>query len=584
VETVHDRIRETIVAQLSQTTSRDYHARLARALEGAASLDVEALAMHWLGAGESERAGAYAERAAEQAAAKLAFDQAARFLRLRLDTFAAGPAETRRLRRRLAEVLEWAGRGAEAAPAYLEAAEGAPEIERVDLERAAAEQLLAAGRIDQAEEVLRRVLASLAMTAPRSAWGVLFWLWLYGLWARAMGLKFRRRKPGEVRPEDRVRIDALYAIALGFSVIDPLFARCMKERHLVEAFRAGNAVHVSRAAALCAINGKPGAKRVRDLANLARRLAVESGDVGALAYARATQGVHLYLSGEWKRAVEELDGAYAHLPIFRAGWQSNANLFAVSSLCLLGELDEASRRIARLLADAERRGDSYLFVNLRAGYTATVWLAADDAQTARRRVEEAMARWSRRGFFLQHWYAMLAEVSIDLYLGNGAAAYDRMQGCARPYKDSLLSRLQTVRAMTYYLRGCSAVASLDAAPAQRTARVADARRQASRLRREGIPWTAALGAIVGACVANESGDAKEAAMQLRMAAQHADEADMPLYAAAARLRLGSLLGGDEGRDLARAAGDAMTGRGVRAPDGFARMFVPGRWGSDARAR
>jgi hypothetical protein len=577
VEPVHDRIRETIVARLPEATSRNYHGRLARALEAAASPDAEALAMHWLGAGDSERAGAYAERGAEEAAGKLAFDQAARLLRLRLEMFAAESSETGRLQRRLAEVLEWAGRGAEAAPVYLEAAEGASSLERVDLERAAAEQLLASGRIDQAAEVLRRVLASLGMTVPRSPWGVRFWLLVYGLWARVIGLKFALRPAHSVRPADRVCIDALYAIALGFSVIDPLFARCMKERHLVEAMRAGDAVHVSRAAALCAINGKPGAKRVRALADLATQLAIQSNHGGALAYAHATQGVHLYLSGQWKRALEELDGAYTHLPVVRAGWQSNANLFAVNSLCLMGCLDEASLRISRLLADAEQRGDMYTSVNLRAGYTALVSLAADDPRVARRRAREAMARWSRRGFFVQHWYAMLAEVNIDLYTGDGAAAYERMQRDSFALKKSLLLRLQTVRAMTHYLRGCCAVASLGAMRARRPTLLRDAKRHARLLAQEGMAWTEPLAAIVGACVANAEGNSQRAVALLRTAALAGEAADMPLYAASARYQLGSRLGGSEGHELVCSARDALSARGVRVPERFAQMFVPGCW-------
>jgi hypothetical protein len=351
----------------------------------------------------------------------------------------------------------------------------------------------------------------------------------------------------------------------------------MKERHLIEAMRAGDAVHVSRAAALCAINGKPGAKRVRALANLARQLAVQSNNAGALAYAHATQGVHLYLSGEWRRALEELDGAYAHLPTIRAGWQSNANLFAVNSLCLMGQLEEASRRINGHLADAERRGDMYLSVNLRAGYAAMVWLAADDPRTARKRAREAMARWSRRGFFVQHWYAMFAEVSIDLYLGEGATAYDRMQRDASALKKSLLLRLQTVRAMTQYLRGCCAVASLDGGSGERLARLQDAKRQAKLLDREKMPWTTPLAGIIHACVANAEGDSERAVALLRAAAGSAEVADMPLYAASARHQLGSRLKGGEGRDLVSNARDIMTARGVALPERFAQMFVPGRW-------
>jgi predicted ATPase len=61
VETTHDRIRETIVAQMSEATLRGHHGLLARALEPAAGADAEAVALHWLGAGDYERAARFAE-------------------------------------------------------------------------------------------------------------------------------------------------------------------------------------------------------------------------------------------------------------------------------------------------------------------------------------------------------------------------------------------------------------------------------------------------------------------------------------------------------------------------------------------
>jgi serine/threonine protein kinase len=133
VETSHDRFRETIVAQLSSETLRERHARLAHALEAAPGVDAEAVAMHLLGAGQGERAAVYAEQAAEQAATKLAFDQAARLFRVTLDAIAPSSPDARRLHERLGKVLEWAGRAAEAAEAYQQAAEGAPPLERAEL-------------------------------------------------------------------------------------------------------------------------------------------------------------------------------------------------------------------------------------------------------------------------------------------------------------------------------------------------------------------------------------------------------------------------------------------------------------------
>jgi hypothetical protein len=83
VEPYHDRLAEAAVALLSEEELRQRHAQLATALEKFEA-DAELLADHLLAAGLTGRAAAYLERAAENAAAALAFDRASR-LRRRLE-------------------------------------------------------------------------------------------------------------------------------------------------------------------------------------------------------------------------------------------------------------------------------------------------------------------------------------------------------------------------------------------------------------------------------------------------------------------------------------------------------------------
>src|SRR5260370_886879 len=77
---------------------REHPPRLALALESLPEADVEALVVHLLGAGEGKRAALYAERAAEQAVRKVAFDRAVRLYRLTLETVAPSSEDARRLR------------------------------------------------------------------------------------------------------------------------------------------------------------------------------------------------------------------------------------------------------------------------------------------------------------------------------------------------------------------------------------------------------------------------------------------------------------------------------------------------------
>ncbi len=50
---------------------------------------------------------------------------------------------------------------------------------------------------------------------------------------------------------------------------------------------------------------------------------------------------------------------------------------------------------------------------------------------------------------------------------------------------------------------------------------------------------------------------------------------MPLYAAACRLRRGELAGGERGRELVAGAVARMLPEGIRRPERWARMLVPG---------
>jgi hypothetical protein len=80
---------------------------------------------------------------------------------------------------------------------------------------------------------------------------------------------------------------------------------------------------------------------------------------------------------------------------------------------------------------------------------------------------------------------------------------------------------------------------------------------------------------VKAGVASSKDDRAGAIEALRSAAESAEAADMRLHAAVARLRLGELLGGAEGEDLASRASAWFGAQDVRAPRRLAAMLAPG---------
>jgi tetratricopeptide (TPR) repeat protein len=582
LEMSHDRIREAVVARLPAPKLRNSHGRLGRVLEATPGADAEAVALHLLGGGDTDRGARFAERAAEQAAEKLAFDQAATLFRRTLEHVAPSSADARRLRTRLAQVLELGGRGAEAARVYLEAANGTKGIQRIELERAAAEQLLTSGQIDEGSAMLHRVLAASGMRAPGSARRAVFALLFYRLWLLWMRWTLEDRDPEDVRREDRVRVDTLYAVAIGFAVIDIVLGRCMQARHMVLALRLGDRIQVLRAASIessqFANRGGPVGKRERALLENIRSLLARTDASEAHAFFEGNRGVSAFLRGRWQEAVNLLDAAFEKYPNNRGGWHSNANLFAVYALSYMGRLNESRVRQARLLDEALRRGDLYTTVNLRTAMIKTVLLAADDPEGARREVNDAIGTWSHEGYLLQHWQAMRSTADIEIYVGEGGRAYERVMRDARALKKGFLLRTQFVRAMTADLRGRCAIASLVAEPAAREVRLAEARRMVRQLGHEGMPYAVALGSLLAAAAANASGDSEAAAAGVREAIRLLEAADMPLYAASGRCKLGLLVGGEAGRQLVREGEEVMKAQGIRDCQRFATVYVPGRWG------
>jgi hypothetical protein len=588
VEMSHDRFRETIVEQLTASRLREHHGRLASALEASPGADAEAISRHLLGAGDVARAAHFAERAAEEAMAKLAFDQAARLFRMAIEIAPGSPEEARRLRTRLATVLEWSGHGVEASREYLQAAEGAPVLQRAELERAAAVELLSSGRMVEGAAVLHRVLDAVGLSAPGSVLKALLLLIVYRIRlvvASLSGFRFEKRQTDAIPRLERAQVDSAFSAAIGFATTNVVLGTCMAARSLLLALRSGDQFQVMRAAMLEAsqhagVGGKA-RKLERTLVDLAQRISKEDGTEPALGFFDGNLGVSVYLRGRWKEAFEILNGSTLTTEIHdhSAGWQTTAKVFACWSLNFLGQHRELATRHAALVADAEQRGDLHTSVQLRDGSLAILWLVADDPEGARRNIEQSMSHWPNDRYLLQHWHRLYGEGEIELYVGDGAKAYARVVRDMRTLKRSFILAVQHMRVQTAFLRGRCAIASLEAEPAMRTKRLAETRHLARLLEKEGMGWTAPFAAFLKAAVANAEGDRSAAIEALRSAIGLSVVANMEGYATAGRYQLGSLLGGDEGASLVAEAERAMREQGVRMPARFAATLVPGRWRS-----
>ncbi|HEY3104406.1 MAG TPA: protein kinase [Pyrinomonadaceae bacterium] len=589
IELYHDRIAETLRLLLSDDERRHIHRRLAQTIEARGFDDPEALYDDYLGAGENSRAAVHAEAAAQKAASALAFDRAALYFRRAIE-LAPPDADRTELRVALGDALANAGRPAEAAAEYLDAAKATALRDNfavpsylprraLELQQRAGAQLLMGGHVKEGLAIFEKVLQAAGFKLPKGPRSALLSLLVRRAWIWMRGLDFTERDADAISEADLQRIDICWSIAAGLGVVDLIRGAEFQSRHLLLALRAGEPYRMARAMAFetvqTATRGGPAVARARQLADRTEALAKQSGNPHAIGMAIWARGLSAYLIGEWKEAAElcERSAEVLRDQCTGATWELTvANRFMLTSLMFLGELTEVARRVPQLLSVALDQGNLFAATDLRTRLN-PIWLAADDPDRARNEVIAAMTVWPREGFHLQHYTSLVALAQIELYTGDTEIAWKHIEGQLKPLERSLLLRTQGLKVDALHLRARLALASASGAVREQRLRIAED--CADRIAREAMAWSNPLANMTYAALAKQRGDTSRAAAFTRRALDGFKAVDMALYAAAARRRLGELLLGDEGRELVADSESWMTKQQIKNPAAVTNLMAPG---------
>ena len=573
VELYHDRIREALSGLVDGLETRRIHARMARTLEGRGRDDTEALFEHYLGAGDEAGAARQAALAAEKAFSALAFDPAAKFYRQALELDPGADRRRLELKRGLARSLANAGRCEESASVYLDLADSAAE-HSLEAQCRAAEQYLLGGHLDRGLAVGRRVLAEVGLGLAPGRRRALVSLLANRLRLRLRGLRFKDRATRAVPRQDLVRIDTCWAVANGLSLVDTVRGSDIQTRHLLLALKAGEPYRVARALAMeGSFVATTGAlERARDIQRRAMALAREVDHPHALGLATMTGGFAGYFSGLWRQAADALDAADAIFSDRCSGvvWETTmCRRFSLGSLMYLGEIAELCRRVPLYLAEAKERGNTYLGNTARARLN-IVWLAADDPDAARRQLDASRAAELPGQFTVGRFNELIARVQADLYCDQARAAQERIAESWPALEKSLLQRVKIVRVEALQARARGALA-IAAAGGERDL-LATVEKSAAGIRGNKRPWSDPLAALLEAGVANVRGDAGACRQRLSAAIEGFEAADMALYAAAARRRLGETTGKTR---LVDAADAWMKAQRIVNPSRMTAVLAPG---------
>jgi eukaryotic-like serine/threonine-protein kinase len=168
---------------------------------------------------------------------------------------------------------------------------------------------------------------------------------------------------------------------------------------------------------------------------------------------------------------------------------------------------------------------------------------------------------------------MLALVQNELYTGDAEVAWKHVSGQWPGLERSMLLRFQILRIEATHLWARAALAT--AAVKGDSDKVRFAEKLAGRIENEQMGWAQPLAGLVRAAVARRRSDTGACVVFLTEAVRGFEVAEMGLYAAAARRRLGETTKGDEGKRLIQEADAWMAKQRVKQPQLITQMLAPG---------
>jgi eukaryotic-like serine/threonine-protein kinase len=577
VELFHDGIRDSVLSSMGTPAIKEWHRRLATALETQGSPDLQALTQHLIGAEDFARAGIYAIRAAVQANRSLAFEQAAELYAIAVK-YHEDQAWRHELMVQWGDALVNARAGTQAAQVYLEAAQHAEGAERLELHRKAGVQLLLSGHFERSVDVLADTLQALDVKMPKTVHEALDSSLRLRQQLESRGLGFTPTRAADVPAVMRQRLDHLWPIAVALQLVHPLLAQPLLVRHLMDALEAGDPKRILPALCgyfmnvdlfLSAIEGR----KPRSL-QLAEQLTREGADPYGRAWLALAQGFSYQNLGMLKPTVSLFTQAE---DLFRNQCQgATAEVRTCRHLLaalypMLGNFEDLAR-CEQWMREAEERDDRNGARRLRL-LTVFAALIAGDTTKAEARIQQGRAGESFDVNDLTTLLEGLARSQLALYTAD-------TQKCAALLGEIdrlLLSPLCAVRTWRgiFHLQRARVALMCSTADVDGT-RLGSTEQSLEALEELNMPNFADHARMLRAAVAWRRGQNDEARRILdTILADDEQAGDGPIVLATARLCKAQMVLPLEAAPLREQARNAMRTRGIEDAVAFCRLYAPG---------
>ncbi len=573
LEPYHERVREAVLATFNPKQASAHHATLAQAIEAQGIDDPEWLAQHLRGAGQLERAQHLVVQAARLAMNALAFNRAADLYELALELDDREPTQ---LYRELGDALARAGRGAQAADAYLDAARSASRREAQLLEGLAASQWLRVGHLEQAVRLLRAVLERNDLPWPESVAESVIRLLINRARIRASNLRFELRREEDVPRELLDKLDALYPAQTALGTFDYLRGAVFATMALPLALKAGEPKRLvtalgSEAIYSVMLDGLNGTERSAQIRDSIDKISSSMVDPYGIGVAQLTAALCGYWSGHWSKVTEPSLKAEEVFSQRVAGGTWEATLVrSVRHTVLVhaGALPTLASEVPGALFDAIERSDRYAELDLMRSMI-VVHLRNDHVDGAFQMLDRMRALLERFPLVSLAHLVLSANVATHLYAGR---VLDAQALLAKHWEDCrkvALHRFPLVR-LTYLGMRANCLRADDNLASR--ARVQELRKLARAAGSESVAWGKALAHQIEGFALIFNGDGTSAARAFERAGEGFLASGLHLDAAIARYEQSQYAPPLKARELGLDAQRTMVEQGIVKPERWAAMI------------
>jgi tetratricopeptide (TPR) repeat protein len=580
LEPYHDRVRLLVMARVDASHARALHLAIDAAMVRLDCDDPLRRVEHLRAAGQDARAAELAVRAAELSCAQLAWSQAA-------DLFLAAIAlcdhHESALHEKLAEVLSFAGRHAEAAASYMRAASASPADARATLTRLAAQQYVRAGQTAAGLALLDAALERVGVRLPRSQ----VWAGAALLHGRVKVLLTqslsREAEADDTDPASTAarteRMATLQVFQRELWLSHPVQSALAHALYCSEAMRAGPRVRIHALAAevaLLAVADGPRARAViARLVARAEALTHEHGgayEVAILCFCRALASIHT----DWRprAAIVPLERADKLLREECAGTQFERAWVAMALdhvLEITGQLHKLGDTVRAREREASGPDDNTRALRI---VSVPLVLLMEDRPREALAMVNARSSTRREPLPLLDYIAVGRGVAAFLYQGAANEAHEYLESERGKLGFQLAFRGSAVAADLSFTRARNAAARYWITRERSLRREVEQRvRRAQKL----PPLARAHFRLIEASVARCDGRLADARSLLRSARVELDQAEGGLAAWCARYREAQLEGSSE---LLATADGWFREQGVQRPENWVSLGIPGlhAWG------